>query len=170
MGPHKLADTLNIPINDAKTLIKKYFASFPAIGGFLDKLANFGKRYGYIKTFPPYNRRRWFDSWYPNIWNAVESKRELGSIERASKNTPIKGASADMTKLALILIREYIAITKCPVKIVMTVHDQIDTICHQDYLDEWTDKIKELMELAANKVVTNGLLKAEVGISDYWQK
>ena len=75
-----------------------------------------------------------------------------------------------MTKLALILIREYIAITKCPVKIVMTVHDQIDTICHQDYLDEWTDKIKELMELAANKVVTNGLLKAEVGISDYWQK
>lgn len=170
MGPHKLADTLNIPINDAKTLIKKYFASFPAIGGFLDKLANFGKKYGYIKTFPPYNRRRWFDSWYPNIWNAVESKRELGSIERASKNTPIQGASADMTKLALILIREYIATTKCPVKIVMTVHDQIDTICHQDYLDEWTAKIKELMELAANKIVTNGLLKAEVGVSNHWQK
>ena len=170
MGPHKLADTLNIPINDAKILIKKYFASFPAIGGFLDKLARFGKKFGYIKTFPPYNRRRWFDSWYPNIWNASESKRELGSIERASKNTPIQGASADMTKLALILIREYIAITKCPVKIVMTVHDQIDTICHQDYLDEWTAKIKELMELAANKIVTNGLLKAEVGISDYWQK
>jgi DNA polymerase-1 len=170
MGPHKLADTLNIPISDAKLLIKKYFASFPAIGGFLNKLANFGKKFGYIKTFPPYNRRRWFDSWYPNIWNASESKRELGSIERASKNTPIQGASADMTKLALILIREYIAITKCPVKIVMTVHDQIDTICHKDYLNEWTAKIKELMELAANKIVTNGLLKAEVGISDYWQK
>ena len=170
MGPHKLADNLNIDISEAKDLIKQYFDAFPAIGGFLKKLANFGKQYGYIKTFPPYNRRRWFDSWYPNIWNAVESKRELGTIERASKNTPIQGASADMTKLALILIRDYINITKCPVKIVMTVHDQIDTICEESYLNEWTDKMQELMELAASTVVTNGLLKAEVSISDYWQK
>ena len=170
MGPHKLADTLNIPINDAKNLIKKYFVSFPAIGGFLDKLAKFGKKFGYIKTFPPYNRRRWFDNWYPNIWNAVESKRELGSIERASKNTPIQGASADMTKLALILIRDYINITSCPVKIVMTVHDQIDTICEENYLNKWTNKMQELMELAAKQIVTNGLLKAEVNVSDYWQK
>ena len=170
MGPHKLADNLNIDISEAKDLIKQYFDAFPAIGGFLKKLANFGKQYGYIKTFPPYNRRRWFDSWYPNIWNAVESKRELGTIERASKNTPIQGASADMTKLALILIRDYINITNCPVKIVMTVHDQIDTICEESYLNEWTDKMQELMELAASTVVTNGLLKAEVSISDYWQK
>jgi len=170
MGPHKLADNLNIDISEAKDLIKQYFDAFPAIGGFLKKLANFGKQYGYIKTFPPYNRRRWFDSWYPNIWNAVESKRELGTIERASKNTPIQGASADMTKLALILIRDYINITSCPVKIVMTVHDQIDTICEESYLNEWTDKMQELMELAASTVVTNGLLKAEVSISDYWQK
>ena len=170
MGPHKLADNLNIDISEAKDLIKQYFNAFPAIGGFLKKLANFGKQYGYIKTFPPYNRRRWFDSWYPNIWNAVESKRELGTIERASKNTPIQGASADMTKLALILIRDYINITKCPVKIVMTVHDQIDTICDESYLNEWTNKMQELMELAASTVVTNDLLKAEVSISDYWQK
>ena len=170
MGPHKLADTLNITMNEAKDLIKQYFNAFPSIGGFLDKLATFGKKYGYIKTFPPYNRRRWFDSWYPKIWNNVESKKELGTIERASKNTPIQGASADMTKLALILIREYINITKCPVKIVMTVHDQIDTICEESYLNKWTDKMQELMELAAKQIVTNGLLKAEVNISDYWQK
>jgi len=170
MGPNKLADTLNISIDDAKILIEKYFEAFPSIKGFLDKLGNFGKKFGYIKTFPPYNRKRWFSNWYPKIWINKSSMMELGSIERASKNTPIQGASADMTKLALILMRDYIKITDCPVKLVMTVHDQIDTICKNDYIDTWTVKMQELMELAANQIVTNGLLKAEVTVSNCWEK
>ena len=170
MGPHKLSDTLQISKHDAESLIKKYFNSFPAIGGFLDKLGNFGKKYGYIKTFPPYNRKRWFSTWYPKIWDNSGSKMELGSIERASKNTPIQGASADMTKLALTLIYKYIKTNKVDVKMVMTVHDQIDTVCHKDYANEWKLKMTELMETAAVQVVKNGLLKADTDISPVWQK
>ena len=170
MGPNKLSDTLNISLDAAKELIEKYFQAFPAIKGFLDKLGNFGKKYGYIKTFPPYNRKRWFSTWYPRIWDNKSSMIELGSIERASKNTPIQGASADMTKLALVLMRDYIKMTGVPVKLVMTVHDQIDTICDNEYLSMWTDKMKELMELAANRIVTNNLLKAEVTVSNCWEK
>tara|TARA_R110000824_G_scaffold191466_2_gene373181 strand:- start:3346 stop:5235 length:1890 start_codon:yes stop_codon:yes gene_type:complete len=171
MGPNKLADTLGITVEEAKKLIDEYFTAFPSIHGFLEKLGNFGKKYGYIKTFPPYNRRRWFSNWYPKIWNHKSSTMELGSIERASKNTPIQGASADMTKKALILIRDYIGTHKdAPVKLVMTVHDQIDTICKNDYIEHWEKAIKSLMETAANEIVTNGLLKAEVTISDCWEK
>ena len=108
MGPHKLADTLDINTKAAEVLINKYFDAFPAIGGFLNKLGTFGKKYGYIKTFPPYNRRRWFPTWHPRIYKDKSQAFELGSIERASKNTPIQGASADMTKKALILIRDFI--------------------------------------------------------------
>ena len=170
MGPNKLADTLDISVDEASLLIEKYFEAFPAIGGFLNKLASFGKKFGYIKTFPPYNRRRWFTTWYPNIWNSKADKRELGSIERASKNTPIQGASADMTKLALHLIREHLKKTKAPVKMVMTVHDQIDTICHIDYAEKWVTDMTSLMEKAALAVVTNGLLKADTNISKSWEK
>ena len=177
MGPNKLADNLNISVDAAKELIKKYFQAFPSIKGFLDKLGNYGKRYGYIKTFPPYNRKRWFTNWYPKIWMNKSSGFELGSIERASKNTPIQGASADMTKLALVRIREYINDVlnfpegkECPIKIVMTVHDQIDTICRNDYLEAWKKDIVMLMEWAAKDIVTNGLLKAEVTVSDCWEK
>ena len=170
MGPNKLSDTLNISLEGAKELIEKYFQAFPAIKGFLDKLGNYGKKYGYIKTFPPYNRKRWFSNWYPKIWNNKSSMMELGSIERASKNTPIQGASADMTKLALILIRNFINENVSPVKLVMTVHDQIDTICRDDFLDKWTIIMKELMEQAANEIVKNGLLKAEVSVSNCWEK
>lgn len=170
MGPNKLADTLNISIDDAKLLIEKYFEAFPSIKGFLDKLGNFGKKYGYIKTFPPYNRKRWFTNWYPRIWDNKSAAMELGSIERASKNTPIQGASADMTKRALALMRVWIKDSKAPVKLVMTVHDQIDTICKDDYLDSWTVTMKKIMELAAKEIVTNGLLKAEVTVSNCWEK
>ena len=170
MGPNKLSDTLNISIDDAKLLINKYFDAFPSIKGFLDKLGNFGKKYGYIKTFPPYNRKRWFTNWYPKIWDNKSSMMELGSIERASKNTPIQGASADMTKKALILMRDYINTYSFPVKLVMTVHDQIDTICRNDQVKNWTIIMKQLMEEAALEIVTNGLLKAEVTVSTCWEK
>ena len=170
MGPNKLADTLNISMDRAEELIKKYFKAFPAIKGFLDKLGNFGKKYGYIKTFPPYNRKRWFTSWYPRIWDNKSASMQLGSIERASKNTPIQGASADMTKKALILMRDHIKEVDLPIKLVMTVHDQIDTICRNDYLPDWTHNMQRLMEEAALEIVTNGLLKAEVTVSECWEK
>ena len=170
MGPHKLADTLTISTKEAEELIEKYFNAFPSIGGFLEKLGSYGKKFGYIKTFPPYNRKRWFPNWYPKIWDNKSDKMELGSIERASKNTPIQGASADMTKLALIYVRDFIRRTNAPVKLVMTVHDQIDTICSIDYADKWVVKMTELMEKAALVVVTNGLLKADTNISKSWEK
>ena len=171
MGANKLSETLQIDKKAAEQLIEDYFTAFPSIKGFLDKLANFGKQFGYIKTFPPYNRRRWFVNWFPKMYNSKENSQELSSIERASKNTPIQGASADMTKKALILIRDYIGTHKdAPVKIVMTVHDQIDTICKDEYIPHWEKAIKSLMEEAANEVVTNGLLKAEVTVSSCWEK
>ena len=57
-----------------------------------------------------------------------------------------------------------------PVKLVMTVHDQIDTICKNDYVEDWSRLMKKLMENAAQEIVTNGLLTAEVTVSDCWQK
>lgn len=171
MGPFKLADTLNINKKEAEELIEKYFSAFPNIKDFLDKLGRYGKHNGYITTMPPFKRRRWFDSWYPKIWNDRTMMGELGSIERASKNTPIQGSSADMTKLALIYIYDEIQTNwKNDVKIVMTVHDQIDTICKKERSEEWATTMTALMEKAAMKIVKNGLLKADTNISETWEK
>jgi DNA polymerase-1 len=106
------------------------------------------------------------------MYNDQSKFAELGSIERASKNTPIQGSSADITKLALIYI--YRAIKSTPkfkdVKIVMTVHDQIDTIAHKDISEEWGKVLTELMEKAGNIVITNNLLKVDTTISTVWEK
>jgi len=171
MGPFKLADTLQISKQEAQALIEKYFTEFPNIRAFLEKLGTFGKRKGYIQTFKPFKRRRWFDSWYPKMWNDRSKIMELGSIERASKNTPIQGSSADMTKLALIYIhREIEESWSDTVKIVMTVHDQIDCVCKEDVAEAWSVKMTELMEKAAKVIIPNGLLKADTNISKTWEK
>jgi DNA polymerase-1 len=171
MGPFKLADTLQISKQEAEDLIEKYFTEFPNIRDFLQKLGTFGTRNGYITTFAPFKRRRWFDTWFPKIWDDRSKMQEFGSIERASKNTPIQGSSADMTKLALIYIhREIQESWNNDVKIVMTVHDQIDTICRQEVAEAWAVKMTELMEKAAKVIIPNGLLKADTNISQTWEK
>ena len=171
MGPFKLADTLQISKGEAEALIEKYFTEFPNIRDFLTKLGTFGTRNGYIRTFKPFKRRRWFDTWYPKIWDDRSKLQEFGSIERASKNTPIQGSSADMTKLALIYIFDEIQNNwERDVKIVMTVHDQIDTVCKQEIAESWAVKMTELMEKAAIKIIPNGLLKADTNISATWEK
>jgi DNA polymerase-1 len=171
MGPFKLADTLQISKQEAEALIEKYFTEFPNIRDFLTKLGTFGTRNGYIRTFKPFKRRRWFDTWYPKIWDDRSKLQEFGSIERASKNTPIQGSSADMTKLALVYIHKEIQSNwEGDVKIVMTVHDQIDTICKEEVASEWARKMTMEMERAAKVIIPNGLLKADTNISKTWEK
>ncbi len=166
MGPHKLADTLLITIKEAERLIQKYFTAFPAIKNFLESLGNYGKQNGHIKTYAPYRRIRWFEEWQ----GERTDKAMMGKIERASKNTPIQGSGADMCKSALVMVRDHIHHNNLPVKLVMTVHDQIDTIVHKSYADTWKYTLQDIMETSTLDIIPSGLLKAETEISTVWKK
>ena len=154
----------------AQILIDKYFSVFPSIKKFLNSLGNYGKRYGHIKTFAPFRRIRWFEDWFPGMGFSSGDMKVLGAIERASKNTPIQGTGADMTKLALALLRNRIQRDSLPVKLVMTVHDQIDTMCPTDYATEWSEILSYEMERAAELILNNKLLKADPSINTKWEK
>ena len=170
MGPFKLADTLQISTEEAQILIDKYFSVFPSIKQFLNSLGNYGKQHGHIKTFAPFRRIRWFEDWFPGMGFSSGDMKILGAIERASKNTPIQGTGADMTKLALALLRKRIQRDSLPVKLVMTVHDQIDTMCPEHFAKEWSEILKERMETAAERILGNTLLKADPSINTKWEK
>ena len=166
MGPKKLSEQMEISMSEASTLIENYFKAFPKIKDFLEGMSRSGVKQGYIKTFKPWGRTRWFDDWMPRGMDMATK----GRIERVSKNTPIQGTAADMTKHALVLCYDYIKTNNLPVKLVMTVHDQIDTTCPRAYAETWAAKLKELMEEAAEHIMGNDLLKAEVDITDQWSK
>lgn len=166
MGPKKLSEQMEISMSEASTLIEKYFKAFPQIQKFLDGMSRSGVKHGHIKTFAPWERIRWFDDWLPRGMDMATKSR----IERVSKNTPIQGTAADMTKHALVLCDEDIKENNLPVKLVMTVHDQIDTTCPRDYADKWAARLTQHMEQAAEHIMGNDLLKAEVSITDKWSK
>ena len=166
MGPMKLADTLLISEKAAERLIKSYFKAFPSIENFLKNLGSYGLQTGHIKTYAPYRRMRWFPE-----WRGYETpQKDKGKIERASKNTPIQGSGADMCKSALVLVRDYIYENDYPAKIVMTVHDQIDTIVRTDKAEEWCSIFQGLMEQSTLEIIPSGLLKADTNISQTWEK
>ena len=166
MGVFSLSRQLEITEQEAKDLIKKYFTVFPKIKKFLEGLSKYGRDHGHIRTYPPFRRIRRFPYWE----GKNTDKADMAKIERASKNTPIQGSGADMTKLALVLVREFIKEEQVPVQLVLTVHDEINTIVHKDYAEEWALKLKEIMEKSAVYIVGDGLLRSDPGITKYWSK
>lgn len=178
MSQFKLAATLKISVKEAEALIEKYFRTFPKIGGKLTALGRFALRNGYIMTLAPYKRKRWYPLWdkvkhlVDYHIQGIEHNSLLGSIERTGKNMPIQGGSADMTKLALVLIRRHITDNRLRaiVKLVMQVHDQVTTTSKRHYAETWAPILTKLMEQAAKVIIPSGLLKAETNVTERWSK
>ena len=168
MSEFKLADTMEIAVKDAKDIINKFFKAVPKVEKFLTGLGNLGKKRGFIKTSAPYKRIRWFEQWQ----HAVETENfgVMGSIERASKNTPIQGTNGDIIKQALIDVQEEIYKNNWDCKIILAVYDEIQTECHESQAEKWKCKLDELMVSAAKKVLLEVPVVVDCGIHDYWQK
>lgn len=165
MSKFKLADTMQISVNDADTIIKKFFKVVPKVELFLNQLGELAKSRGYIKTGQPYGRIRWFEG-YENKENFIRQ----GEIERAGKNSPIQGSNADIIKLALIKVQEYIDDNNLPINILLSVYDEIQTECPEELCEEWEIKLNELMVGAAQVVIKSIPIVADCKIADYWDK
>lgn len=168
MSEYKLADTMEISVSEAKDIIDKFFKAVPKVAKFLTGLGNLGKKRGFIKTAFPYNRIRWFEQWQ----HAVETDNfgMLGSIERASKNTPIQGSNGDIIKQALIDVQQEIYDNNWDCKIILAVYDEIQTEVREDQAEAWKSKLDELMIKAAKKVLIEVPVVVDCSINDYWQK
>jgi DNA polymerase I len=166
MSAFKLSDTLDISVDEAQTIINKYFKNLPKVKEFLDMLGWIGKQGLSIRTFQPFGRIRFFDLDTRNDF------KRLGAIERASKNTPIQGTGADMCKLALIKLRNYIYDNNLndKVTIIMTVHDQIDSEVDKDFAEEWAIVKKRLMEEAGSTIIKSIPVISKITISNCWTK
>lgn len=127
MGAFSLSKQLDISEDDASELIEKYYETFPKIRGFLERIGKYGADHGHIRTYNPFRRIRHFDKWK----GGDTDPKDMAKIVRASKNTPIQGTGADMTKLALVMVRKRLK-TYPNAKMVLTVHDEINTIAHKD--------------------------------------
>lgn len=178
MTEYKLANDAGIAVAEARQLILDYFREFPLIGRTLNFLGQFGLKNGYIQTLAPFFRKRWFPYWKENLpyldahIQGIKFNSTLGDIERASKNQPFQGSGGDMAKIAMILVRNWIRSNGYTnqIKLVMQLHDQLDTICVDDLVDIWQPKLGELMAEAAKVIIPTGILKADTIVAPFWTK
>ncbi len=177
MSEFKLAGKQGSTVPEAKAFIGRYFQAFPKIDSTLRYLGEFGVKNGYIQTIAPFFRKRIFPFWKfargrisAHLHGHYDST--LGGIERQSKNMPIQGCAADMMKLAMVLVRQWIYANNYQhkIRIVAQVHDQLTTICKKEVAEFWKPIFDGLMQKAAKVFIPSGILKADTNISTTWTK
>lgn len=159
MSAFGLAGNLGIERAAAQMYIEKYFMRFAGVKQFMDMTRVLAKSQGYVETV--FGRRLWL----PAI-NSPNGQRRQGA-ERAAINAPMQGTAADLIKLSMIAVVNWIEAEQLKAKIVMQVHDELVLEVPQDELALVREKLPQLMAGVAELRVP---LIAEVGVGKNWDE
>ncbi len=157
VSAYGLASRLGIDNKEGKAMIDQYFERFPGILEYINDTKDFARENGYVKTLM--GRRRYIPEIGAGNWNV------RSFAERTAINMPIQGTAADIIKLAMIHIQEYLESNKLQSRMLLQVHDELVFEIHEDEEDSVPAKIRELMEAACDLKVP---LKVDMGLADNW--
>lgn len=138
--PFGLAQRLDIPRKEAGEIISNYFDQFSTVKGFMDKCINDAREAGYVETI--LGRRRYLR----DINSANQTLR--GFAERNAINAPIQGSAADMIKVAMIQIHNWMKNENLKSKMVLQVHDELVFDAHKEEVEYIKPVIEKLMKNA----------------------
>lgn len=164
-GPNSLAAQIKVSIDEAKSLLDRYFKTYQGVKRWLDQTGRDAMKFGFSTTLG--GRKRWYE--IPNR-DHPDWQKLAGSIERQGKNTPIQGTSADITKYALIYIHDRFKKEGWDAHIISTVHDEIVSEAKEDIAEIVAKAMDEEMTRAAKKLLPKVAVKVDVHISDCWEK
>ena len=117
MGAFGLAQQLGIERSAAQQFIDRYFQRYPGVRTYMEQTRQFAREHGYVETV--FGRRLWL----PDI-KAAGGPRRAGA-ERAAINAPMQGTAADLVKIAMIAVRDWIRAERLATKLVLQVHDEL---------------------------------------------
>ncbi len=170
MGPSGLANRLSMEMGKVVTkeqgedYQKRYFASYPSVQKFLEKMGKDAVRNGWSST--PAGRKRWYHK--PEA-NDPDYRSLVGRIEREAKNHPIQGTNADAVKYALVFISERLKKEGIDGAITHTVHDEIVTEVRNDQAEEWAVIQSEEMVRAGKLFIKSVKVVSEPFVGDVWE-
>ena len=152
-----LGDFLNKLVYHLKNQ-NKFFETYPKVKKFLDDSILHCQEKGYVTTI--LKRRRMV----PEIISSNYSTKEFG--KRVAMNTPIQGSAADVIKIAMIKVADYIKQYGQKCKMICQVHDELLFEVHESIVEEVKDGIKNIME---NVLDNNQIsLKVSYAIGNNW--
>jgi DNA polymerase I len=152
-----LAEQIGVSRTEAKELIDNYWKEFPSIKKYMNDAVIIARDNGYVETI--LGRRRYLRD--INSQNIVER----GFAERNAVNAPIQGSAADMIKIAMIKVNDFIKQEKLQSRIILTVHDELVFDVHKSELELMKTKVNELM---VNAIPFPVKMETGMGVGANW--
>nr|WP_293836127.1 DNA polymerase I [uncultured Arsenicibacter sp.] len=152
-----LAQRLKIPRKEAAQIIDDYFAQFAAVKGYMDETIEKARNCGYAETI--LGRRRYLR----DINSRNQTDRQFA--ERNAINAPIQGSAADMLKIAMIQIHDFMQVNHLKSKMILTVHDELVFDAHRSELDMLRENVDNIMRNAIPMAVK---METGIGTGDNW--
>lgn len=140
MGVSALKTNLGSTREEAEIFYRNYFEQFPTIGSYLQGVKDFAKKHGYTETL--FGRRRQFPGMKSKIPFIV------AMAERMAINAPLQGTAADIIKIAIIKIDEYLKENNLlgKVELILQVHDELVFEIEESVKEKVSKDIAKIME------------------------
>ncbi|MEA4910805.1 DNA polymerase I, thermostable [bioreactor metagenome] len=145
MGVTALKDSMQVDRKEAQDFYDEYKKTFNVMIDYLEKVKLDAKKNGYTETL--FKRRRQI----PLMNSKLPFLKAQG--ERIAINAPVQGTTADILKLAMIDVDEYIknqALEK-DVKILLQIHDELVLEVKAQIIDKVSEDLKNIMEEVLEK-------------------
>ena len=155
MSAFGLGKALGIPRNMAQEYIDSYFAKYPGVKLYMEQTKEIAREKGFVETL--FGRRLYLPG--------IHSGRTRQAAERAAINAPMQGTAADIMKIAMINIQDWLEKENIKAKMILQVHDEVILEVATKEADSVATKISEIMSKAATLSVP---LEVESGIADNW--
>jgi len=158
MSAFGLARQLGLERSAAQTYIDRYFARYPGVARYMEEARNTVRELGYVETV--FGRRLWL----PEIRSSNGNRRQ--AAERAAINAPMQGTAADLIKLAMVAVQDWLEKSGLKSKLVLQVHDELLLEVPDDELMAVRTHLPKLMSQVAELAVP---LVLEVGVGANWE-
>ena len=152
-----LSQDLSISKKEAAEYIEQYFATYPGVKEFLDRLVSDAKKNGYITTM--FGRRRPI----PELSSSNFMQRSFG--ERVAMNSPIQGTAADIIKIAMIRVWNALREQGLKSRLILQVHDELVIETYREEEAQVRQILTEKMKEAADLAVT---LEIDLHVGENW--
>ncbi len=140
IGAFRLSNELKIGFDDAQKLIDNYFETYAGVREYFDRVVASAYETGYVTTL--LGRR----CYVPEIHAPDRNTQEFG--KRVAINAPMQGTAAELIKLAMLKIHDYLTRSGMRTKMLLQVHDELVFEAPTSEQEAVMAEIKRLMENA----------------------
>ena len=159
MSAFGLTKQINVSRAEAQTYLDEYFKKYKGVETYMQNIRDQAKKDLFVETIM--GRKL-------HVADINSSNfRVRSAAERAAINAPLQGSAADIIKVAMINIQNWIFAKKPPIKMIMQVHDELIFEVQAENADILTEEVKDIME---NAVKLDVPLLTEAGIGKNWNE